>query len=205
VIRRNSPLGPRQDEKRDSLPRGRGQVIFIVMPIVIPLCLAIGIAAPFIADSADRHGGFASHRRQRRAKPFGHRLLVPRVLSHSRRPGQRAGAPDTAVWHDDANHDFITDTLGFPPPFRWMSLRTHRGGSGRRGHQARANAIGPVWLSAAGPCWRRASSARAACTSSAFVLAWSASPHRPSWPLASRTQVRGPAARGPWRPGPFEA
>ena len=30
------------------------ELVFILMPIAIPLCLAIGVAAPFVADSLDR-------------------------------------------------------------------------------------------------------------------------------------------------------
>jgi hypothetical protein len=44
-------------------------VIFVI--IVVPLCLAIGVAAPFIADNVDQSEGAARRRRLPRAEPFG--------------------------------------------------------------------------------------------------------------------------------------
>jgi hypothetical protein len=50
---------------------GRIKVIYIVMPIVILLALAVGIALPFIADSADLHR--RSRTSAERRPLFGHR------------------------------------------------------------------------------------------------------------------------------------
>jgi hypothetical protein len=41
------------------------ELVFILMPIVIPLFLAIGIAAPYIADGRVRTSADASIRKER--------------------------------------------------------------------------------------------------------------------------------------------
>ena len=41
------------------------ELVFILMPIVIPLFLALGIAAPYIADSRARTRAGASIRKER--------------------------------------------------------------------------------------------------------------------------------------------